>query len=161
MDRHRHHDVMGHTFGAGRPRHLRLKAGFTALAALALWGVSLVNQTTLTAQAAADQIPTFELDPTWPKPLPKDWAFGETWGIAVDSRDHPWVLHSTNRRVRPCANCWPRKASASRLRSSSSTGRDAWSRPGVDRARATAGWKGSPGPARDLHRLQGQRLGHR
>lgn len=46
----------------------------------------------------ADQIPVFELDPSWPKPLPNDWAFGEAWGIAVDSRDHPWVLHSTNQK---------------------------------------------------------------
>ena len=47
---------------------------------------------------ASGMIPTFELDPSWPKSLPNQWALGEAWGIAVDSRDHPWVLHSTNHK---------------------------------------------------------------
>ena len=49
-------------------------------------------------RAAGDQVPTFELDTSWPKPLPNNWALGEAWGIAVDARDHPWVLHSTNHK---------------------------------------------------------------
>ena len=79
--------------------HPRLH-GPMALTALALRGVTLDRrgQRALTAQGAADEIPTFELDPSWPKPLPNNWAFGEAWGIAVDSRDHPWVLHSTNQK---------------------------------------------------------------
>ena len=78
--------------------HPRLH-GPMALIAIAVLGVTVGGpERPLNAQAGADQIPTFELDPSWPKPLPKDWAFGETWGIAVDSRDHPWVLHSTNHK---------------------------------------------------------------
>jgi len=50
------------------------------------------------AQSATGEVPVFELDPSWPRPLPNDWALGEAWGIAVDSSDHPWVLHSTNQK---------------------------------------------------------------
>ena len=43
--------------------------------------------------------PTFEYDPSWPKPLPNNWALGEVWGVAVDSRDNPWILHGDSDRV--------------------------------------------------------------
>lgn len=41
----------------------------------------------------AEQPPTFERDATWPKPLPNNWRLGIVWGVAVDQRDHVWVLH--------------------------------------------------------------------
>jgi hypothetical protein len=42
----------------------------------------------------AEPPPRFELDPSWPKqPLPSNWGLGIVWGIAVDSRDHIWVVH--------------------------------------------------------------------
>ena len=37
--------------------------------------------------------PMFDVDPSWPTPLPNSWVVGEVAGIAVDSRDHIWVLH--------------------------------------------------------------------
>ena len=37
--------------------------------------------------------PEFELDTSWPKPLPNNWGLGQVWGVAVDSRDHVWVVH--------------------------------------------------------------------
>ena len=36
--------------------------------------------------------PRFEVDPFWPKPLPNDWTFGEFAGVAVDARDHIWIV---------------------------------------------------------------------
>ena len=36
--------------------------------------------------------PYFEADASWPKTLPNNWVIGQTGGIAVDSRDHIWVL---------------------------------------------------------------------
>ena len=36
--------------------------------------------------------PRFDVDPTWPKPLPNNWIVGEVSGIAVDAQDHVWVL---------------------------------------------------------------------
>ena len=81
------------------PRRLCLAVEFTGLAAVICLGFTLaIGQEPLGAQVAAEEMPIFELDPAWPKPLPNDWALGEAWGIAVDSRDHPWVLHSTNQK---------------------------------------------------------------
>lgn len=37
--------------------------------------------------------PEFELDASWPKPLPNNWGLGQVWGVAVDARDHVWVVH--------------------------------------------------------------------
>ena len=36
--------------------------------------------------------PAFHVDPTWPT-IPNDWVLGEVTSIAVDSKDHIWVLH--------------------------------------------------------------------
>jgi hypothetical protein len=38
--------------------------------------------------------PRFEVDPLWPKPLPNHWVIGSTIGVAVDSRDHVWIIHT-------------------------------------------------------------------
>jgi DNA-binding beta-propeller fold protein YncE len=43
-------------------------------------------------QAGTLRPPTFELDPKWPT-IPNNWVLGEVSSIAVDSRDHIWVLH--------------------------------------------------------------------
>ena len=43
-----------------------------------------------------DGAPMFEVDPFWPKPLPNHWLLGSTIGVAVDSRDHVWVVHRGN-----------------------------------------------------------------
>lgn len=45
------------------------------------------------AAAAPDEVPLFEVDPFWPKPLPNHWLLGATIGVAVDSRDHVWIVH--------------------------------------------------------------------
>jgi len=52
-------------------------------------GVSLA----LSVALSAAQIPKFEPDPSWPKPLPNNWMLGQVSGTAVDSHDHIWVLH--------------------------------------------------------------------
>ena len=48
------------------------------------------------AQGATVQAPRFEVDPYWPKPLPNHWLLGSATGIAVDSRDHVYVIHLTD-----------------------------------------------------------------
>ena len=40
------------------------------------------------ASLTMPQIPTFRVDPAWPKPLPKHWIVGAVVGVAVDRRDH-------------------------------------------------------------------------
>jgi DNA-binding beta-propeller fold protein YncE len=44
----------------------------------------------------AQEAPRFEVDPTWPKPLPGRWIFGEVGGICVDSHDHILAVDRTN-----------------------------------------------------------------
>ena len=37
-------------------------------------------------------VPQFEVDPTWPK-LPNNWVLGTSINVAVDRRDHVWIIH--------------------------------------------------------------------
>ncbi len=41
-------------------------------------------------QAAA---PHYEVDPSWPKPLPDRWIIGGLGGVCVDARDHVLILN--------------------------------------------------------------------
>src|ERR1041385_3413844 len=52
----------------------------------------LLGTTILPAQYPRP-IPSFEVDPRWPKPLPNHWLVGAVAGVAVDSRDHVWIIH--------------------------------------------------------------------
>lgn len=38
-------------------------------------------------------VPTFRVDPFWPEPLPDGWILGQVAGVAVDVRDHVWIVH--------------------------------------------------------------------
>ena len=64
--------------------------------AKAALGLSLVSvwtwQHDLVAQAQKVQIPIFEYDPSFPKPLPENWAIGPIGGLAVDRQDHLYVV---------------------------------------------------------------------
>ena len=37
--------------------------------------------------------PGFTVDPAWPKALPNNWIIGAVAGVAVDKRDHIWIVH--------------------------------------------------------------------
>jgi hypothetical protein len=43
-------------------------------------------------QGAPLRAPSFQVDPAWPT-IPNNWVLGEVSSIAVDPRDHIWVLH--------------------------------------------------------------------
>jgi hypothetical protein len=45
------------------------------------------------AVAQGKEAPRFEVDPFWPKPMPNNWVLGQAIGVAVDSRDHIWIVH--------------------------------------------------------------------
>ena len=45
------------------------------------------------AKPAPSPVPRFQVDPTWPKPLPNNWSLGQVSGIAVDRFDHIWLVH--------------------------------------------------------------------
>jgi len=46
--------------------------------------------------AGAQQVPRFEVDPMWPKPFPNRWILGSSTGVAVDGRDHIFLVHLTD-----------------------------------------------------------------
>lgn len=45
------------------------------------------------AQTQRGGVPAFQVDPSWPKPLPHNWILGMVASLTVDSRDHVWILH--------------------------------------------------------------------
>jgi DNA-binding beta-propeller fold protein YncE len=73
------------------PRRLGSLAAIAATTALAgtLW--LLVPQQPV-AQGPRSETPHYVVDPFWPKPLPNRWGIGQVAGIAVDSRDHIWII---------------------------------------------------------------------
>jgi hypothetical protein len=62
-----------------------------AVAALVL-GAGLLRPGLAQSTARSHQIPSFQVDPTWPKRLPTNWELGSLSGIDVDADDHVWVI---------------------------------------------------------------------
>lgn len=68
----------------------------TTLVAIAIaHGTGGVDEMSVGAlqNTTAVQAPTFAVDPMWPKPLPNRWILGAVVGVAVDRRDHVWIVH--------------------------------------------------------------------
>ncbi len=42
---------------------------------------------------AAGGVPTFRVDPTWPREMPNQWIMGAVTAVFVDAEDHVWVTH--------------------------------------------------------------------
>jgi hypothetical protein len=69
--------------------------------------------------APAQNVPKFEVDPTWPQTLPSNWIIGTIGGITVDAQDHIWINQrpsgldarekraSTDRNVKCCVPAPP------------------------------------------------------
>ncbi|MGK7868608.1 hypothetical protein [Falsiroseomonas sp. E2-1-a20] len=72
------------------PRRSWLRGLLAACAALALLATPAHAQH---AHDAAEVPPNFQVDPFWPKPLPNNWIIGAVAGVAVDRRDHIWIIH--------------------------------------------------------------------
>jgi hypothetical protein len=45
---------------------------------------------------SAATAPRFEVDLLWPQPMPNRWILGSLTGVAVDARDHIFVVHLTD-----------------------------------------------------------------
>jgi len=60
-----------------------------------LIAVALVAASAVDFGAQDDMVmaPKFEVDPAFPKELPKHWVTGMAVGVAVDANDHVWFLH--------------------------------------------------------------------
>ncbi|MBT5074223.1 MAG: hypothetical protein HOJ34_00060 [Kordiimonadaceae bacterium] len=75
---------------------LKNKVLMGAAFAVSLIGLSLgqsIVGTSGDATAQAPQAPSFEVDPFWPQPLPNGWILGNVIGVAVDARDHVYIVH--------------------------------------------------------------------
>jgi DNA-binding beta-propeller fold protein YncE len=67
---------------------LAIALGVTGLAA----GVSVL-QNVASAQPAMVEVPMFEVDPLWPKPIPNEGLLGMTIGVSIDAQDNVWIVH--------------------------------------------------------------------
>ena len=75
-------------------KHARLALSGSVLVAGGLLGTRALLQGA--TQGGTVQAPRFEVDPVWPKPLPNNWLLGSVTGVAVDARDHVYVVHLTD-----------------------------------------------------------------
>ena len=73
-------------------RKLFVGAAFVAILLALGAGQALLDNTA----AQAKQAPRFEVDPYWPKPMPKNWVMGMTIGVGISPDDHIWVIHRGN-----------------------------------------------------------------
>ena len=74
-----------------------ISIGVTLLVALVVLGVgqvALEKRTEAQMKSAGKvQVPRFEVDPTFPKPMPNHWYQGMSIGVSVDANDHVWIVH--------------------------------------------------------------------
>ena len=76
-----------------RMRDLLVGALFLALIVTLGVGQSVVERTAVLQAQGSVEAPMFEVDPLWPQPLPNHWVIGMTIGVAVDARDHVFIIH--------------------------------------------------------------------
>ena len=50
----------------------------------------------MSVAVGAQQAPMFEVDTSWPKPLPGGWINGQVGGNCVDSHDHSVIVDRRN-----------------------------------------------------------------
>jgi len=78
----------------------RIKTLLTATSALSLLLTLGIGQhylqNSVTAASNSRMVPHFEVNPFWPQPLPNEWILGMTIGVAVDARDHIYIVHRNN-----------------------------------------------------------------
>jgi hypothetical protein len=69
-----------------------LGIGMGGFVLVALFGL----QHLLDQRATAQRVPTYEVDPFWPK-LSATLTLGQVAGVAVDAQDHVWILQRPGR----------------------------------------------------------------
>src|SRR5688572_15455251 len=70
--------------------------GVTIAAVVACLAIAQYTlQTVASAQenGAGNRAGVYEVDRMWPKPLPNNWVLGSTVGLAIDARDHVFIVH--------------------------------------------------------------------
>ncbi|MFH1265394.1 MAG: hypothetical protein ABIK89_06665 [Planctomycetota bacterium] len=74
-------------------RNSYARAGVLVVAVLCGGIAHIASEEPVAAQSSKIQVPTFQVDPMWPKPLPNRWLVGSVIGVSVDSSDHVWIIH--------------------------------------------------------------------
>ena len=74
-------------------RNLRRGATLLILLATLAAGQHLLDRAIVARGQDSGQVPRFQVDPLWPKPLPNLWVMGSVIGVSVDSRDQIWMIH--------------------------------------------------------------------
>ena len=76
--------------------HTRSRAAAIAVVAATALGATALAATTVQAQTPAQaqtrSLPTFTVDPSWPK-VPPQWKLGDVSSMASDAQGNIWVLH--------------------------------------------------------------------
>src|SRR5690606_34782894 len=89
----------GHSIHPGvriMTRNRKLALGFgLVLLIVGLWSGQSLLQSSAQSNGGGD-VPIFEVDPLWPKPLPNHWRLGSVIGVWVDDQDHVWVVHRSS-----------------------------------------------------------------
>src|SRR6185436_16141685 len=68
--------------------------GVVALLVCTVLGRRALGQTSgVPAAPPSAAVPVFELDRSWPPKLPNNWVMGQMSSVAIDRRDHVWLLH--------------------------------------------------------------------
>jgi hypothetical protein len=80
-------------------KNTKLVVAIGAVVAFAGLGVGQfkLQQHANAAAGSSVKAPAFEVDPFWPKPLPNHWLLGNVIGIAIDNRDHVYIVHRNDR----------------------------------------------------------------
>ncbi|MBI4519354.1 MAG: hypothetical protein HY701_00835 [Gemmatimonadetes bacterium] len=76
----------------GHSRRQTWAVGRGLLLTAALGATAACGGSPPTGQTGGSEVPRFEPDPLWSEALPNKWVTGQVSGVAVDSRDHLWVL---------------------------------------------------------------------
>jgi hypothetical protein len=70
---------------------MKPEMGFLNAVPLCL-GLVVASATLCRAQAQSSTF-QYEVDPTWPKPLPENWVTGQVSGVCVDGQDHAFIVN--------------------------------------------------------------------
>lgn len=75
-----------------------LLTGATFIVAVIVLGATerALQQAAQAQATSARQVPVFEVDPFWPKPMPNNWVLGMVIGVGIDEKDQVWIIHRGN-----------------------------------------------------------------
>src|SRR5690348_12167101 len=76
--------------GAFPEESVNIRSCKAKVASCAVFTIALAMFFSPPARAQND-VPRYEVDPSWPKPLPGRWVTGEIGGVCVDSQDHIFI----------------------------------------------------------------------